>query len=126
MEGIEQGRLVLSGIPCAGPPFSLGLSQGFNRHGRMRARVWAAEGAGKQIHAGMPVVLEVAGEEKRFYFVSVCDKIMEAPAYQAGGREQKYCETGGGSHEQRKLHVHVHCKSSVQGLLEQDCTERSI
>lgn len=94
MEGIEQGRLRLSGIPCAGPPFSLGISQGFNRHGRMQAGVWAAEGAGKEIHAGMPVVLEVAGEGAAPVF---CGVVTACTAGKEKGQDCLYIEAETGS-----------------------------
>ena len=43
MEGIGQGELKISGIPCIGPPFFLWINQGFNRHGQMKVGVWVSD-----------------------------------------------------------------------------------
>lgn len=62
MEGIGQGELRISGVPCVGPPFSLQINQGFNRHGQMKAGVWVSDEAGKVLQVGMPVILEYIKE----------------------------------------------------------------
>ena len=74
MGGIEQGVLKLSGVPCEGPPFCLWISQGFNRHGRMKIGVWASEEAGKGMHTDMPVTLELTGKETTPVFCGVIKK----------------------------------------------------
>ena len=95
MEGLEQGRLRLTGLPCQGPPFALWISQGFNCHGKMKAGVWIPEEAGKEIHTDMRVALEFTGEGSAPVFCGVVKKKHsreeegpELPLYRSGNREQ--------------------------------------
>ena len=94
MEGIEQGELGLSGIPCEGPPFCLWISQGFNRHGRMKAGLWVSEEAGKGIHTDMPVVLELAGESAVPIF---CGVVKRSTVGKEKGQSCIYIEAETGS-----------------------------
>ena len=61
MAAVEQSQLRVSGIPCEGPPFRLRISQGFNRHGSMKAGLWVPDGMEKEIRPGMEVTLELDG-----------------------------------------------------------------
>ncbi|NBH20289.1 hypothetical protein D3Z55_23580 [Clostridiaceae bacterium] len=94
MEGLEQGRLRLTGLPCQGPPFALWISQGFNRHGKMKAGVWIPEEAGKEIHTDMRVALEFTGEGSAPVF---CGVVKKSTAGRRKGQSCLYIEAETGS-----------------------------
>lgn len=89
MEGIEQGRLKLSGVPCVDPPFFLQISLGFNRHGQMKAKVWVSEEEKKGLSAGMPVTLERTGKGAAPIF---CGVVKKSTAGKEKGQDCLYIE----------------------------------
>ena len=74
MEGIGQGELKISGIPCIGPPFFLWINQGFNRHGQMKVGVWVSDEEEKVLQVGVPVILEHIKEGTAPIFCGVVKK----------------------------------------------------
>ena len=74
MEGIGQGELKISGIPCIGPPFFLWINQGFNRHGQMKVGVWVSDEEEKVLQVGVPVILEYIREGAAPIFCGVVKK----------------------------------------------------
>ena len=74
MEGIGQGELKISGIPCIGPPFFLWINQGFNRHGQMKVGVWVSDEEEKVLQAVVPVILEYIEEDVALIFCTVAKK----------------------------------------------------
>ena len=74
MEGIGQGELRISGIPCIEPPFFLWINQGFNRHGQMKVGVWVSDEEEKVLQVGVPVILEYIKEGAAPIFCGVVKK----------------------------------------------------
>ena len=74
MEGIGQGELRISGIPCIEPPFFLWINQGFNRHGQMKIGVWVSDEEEKVLQVGVPVILEHIKEGAAPVFCGVVKK----------------------------------------------------
>ena len=92
MAAVEQSQLRVSGIPCEGPPFRLRISQGFNRHGSMKAGLWVPDGMEKEICPGMEVALELDGGGPVF-----CGIVERAAAGKEKGLGCVYIEAETGS-----------------------------
>lgn len=92
MGAIEQGRLRVSEISCEGTPFYLWISQGFNRHGRMKVGIWVSEGEREGLRTGMPVILEVDGGGPVF-----CGVVKKATVGKEKGQGCVYIEAETGS-----------------------------
>lgn len=92
MAAVEQSQLRVSGIPCEGPPFRLRISQGFNRHGSMKAGLWVPDGMEKEIRPGMEVTLELDGGGPVF-----CGIVERAAAGKEKGLGCVYIEAETGS-----------------------------
>ena len=92
MAAVEQSQLMVSGIPCEGPPFQLQISQGFNRHGSMKAGLWVPDGTQKGIRPGMEIALELDSGGPVF-----CGIVERAVAGKEKGQGCVYIEAETGS-----------------------------